>query len=171
MNTAMARRLTLGDRVLWIGAEDCEPGGTGTITRITPHQIEVMWEDESARRYRRDSFTTFDMRLPSRAGPLSTCRRHLPYTSKHDWSNPVLPDCPRDGWRAEWSADRSYLGSLLTGDPSAGLHWDLRAVPGEPSRRRCAPIVPQYLLACMKPSHRRSDSLTWGEAATGYSTE
>jgi hypothetical protein len=52
MNTAMARRLTLGDRVLWIGAEDCEPGGTGTITRITAHQIEVMWEDESARRYR-----------------------------------------------------------------------------------------------------------------------
>ena len=53
MNTAMARRLALGDRVIWMGKDDCQPSGTGTITRITAHQVEVLWEDEIARRYRR----------------------------------------------------------------------------------------------------------------------
>jgi hypothetical protein len=52
MNTAMARRLALGDRVVWIG-KDYEPSAQGTITRITAHQVEVRWEDETARRYRR----------------------------------------------------------------------------------------------------------------------
>src|SRR5262249_53901389 len=53
MNTAMARRLALGDRVLWMGKDDCPPSGPGTIIRITAHQVEVLWEDETARRYRR----------------------------------------------------------------------------------------------------------------------
>jgi hypothetical protein len=53
MNTAVARRLALGDRVVWIGKDDCQPSGPGTITRITAHQVEVLWEDETARRYRR----------------------------------------------------------------------------------------------------------------------
>jgi hypothetical protein len=53
MNTAMARRLVLGDRVIWMGKDDCQPSGAGTITRITAHQIEVRWEDATARRYRR----------------------------------------------------------------------------------------------------------------------
>ena len=53
MNTAMARRLTLGDRVIWAGKDDCQSSGPGTITRITAHQIEVLWEGETARRYRR----------------------------------------------------------------------------------------------------------------------
>ena len=53
MNTAMARRLVLGDRVTWVGKNDYSPGGPGTITRITAHQVEVLWEDETARRYRR----------------------------------------------------------------------------------------------------------------------
>src|SRR6516162_1123432 len=53
MNTAMARRLVLGDRVIWMGKDDCQPSGPGTITRITAHQIEVLWEGEAARRYRR----------------------------------------------------------------------------------------------------------------------
>ncbi len=52
MNTAVARRLALGDRVVWIG-KDYELSGHGTITRITAHQVEVRWEDETARRYRR----------------------------------------------------------------------------------------------------------------------
>ena len=47
-----ARRLALGDRVVWIG-KGYEPSGQGTITRITAHQVEVRWEDETARRYRR----------------------------------------------------------------------------------------------------------------------
>ena len=40
MNTAMARRLALGDRVIWIGTDDYQPSGPGTITRITAHQVE-----------------------------------------------------------------------------------------------------------------------------------
>jgi hypothetical protein len=52
MNTAVARRLALGDRVVWIGKDDYQPSGPGTITRITAHQVEVFWED-GARRYRR----------------------------------------------------------------------------------------------------------------------
>src|SRR5262245_25709629 len=53
MNTAVARRLALGDRVVWISKDDYQPSGPGTITRITAHQVEVLWEDETARRYRR----------------------------------------------------------------------------------------------------------------------
>ena len=53
MNTAMARRLALGDRVVWTGKDDCEPRGAGMIIRITAHQVEVRWEGETARRYRR----------------------------------------------------------------------------------------------------------------------
>jgi hypothetical protein len=53
MNTAWARRLALGDRVIWVGKDDCQPSGPGTITRITAHQVEVLWDGETARRYRR----------------------------------------------------------------------------------------------------------------------
>jgi hypothetical protein len=53
MNTAFARRLALGDRVIWMGKDDCQPSGPGTIIRVTAHQVEVLWEDETARRYRR----------------------------------------------------------------------------------------------------------------------
>jgi hypothetical protein len=53
MNTAIARRLSLGDSVIWVGDDNCQPSGPGTITRITAHQIEVRWEGETARRYRR----------------------------------------------------------------------------------------------------------------------
>ena len=53
MNTAVARRLALGDRVIWMGKDDCQPSGPGTITRMTAHQVEVLWEDATARRYRR----------------------------------------------------------------------------------------------------------------------
>jgi len=53
MNTAVARRLALGDCVVWISKDDYQPSGPGTITRITAHQVEVLWEDETARRYRR----------------------------------------------------------------------------------------------------------------------
>jgi hypothetical protein len=53
MNTAMARRLELNDRVIWMGNDGCQPGGPGTITRITAHHVEVLWEGETARRYRR----------------------------------------------------------------------------------------------------------------------
>ncbi len=41
MNTALARRLAL------------QPSGPGTIIRITAHQVEVVWEGETAKRYRR----------------------------------------------------------------------------------------------------------------------
>ena len=53
MNTALARSLALGDRVIWMGKDDYQPSGPGTIIRITAHQVEVLWEGEPAKRYRR----------------------------------------------------------------------------------------------------------------------
>jgi len=53
MNTAMARRLVLGDRVVWVGKNDYQPSRPSTITCITAQQVEVLWEGETARRYRR----------------------------------------------------------------------------------------------------------------------
>ena len=53
MNTAMARRLALGDRVIWMGNDACQSNGCGTVIRITAHQVEVLWEGETARPYRR----------------------------------------------------------------------------------------------------------------------
>ena len=48
MNTAVARRLALGDRVVWIGKDDYQPSGPDNA-----HQVEMLWEDETARRYSR----------------------------------------------------------------------------------------------------------------------
>jgi len=59
MNTAVARRLALGDRVVWVGKNDHQPSGPGTITRITAHQVEVLWEDETATRHRRTQLHNF----------------------------------------------------------------------------------------------------------------
>jgi hypothetical protein len=53
MNTAVARRLAVGDRVMWINKEDSQSSGQGTITRITAHAVEVRWDNESRMRYRR----------------------------------------------------------------------------------------------------------------------
>jgi hypothetical protein len=60
MNTAVARRLALGDRVVWIGGDGYQPSGVGTITRITAHEVEVRWDGGTVTRYRRAHFTTFD---------------------------------------------------------------------------------------------------------------
>jgi hypothetical protein len=49
MNTAVARRLALGDRVIWIGNES----PSGTINRITAHEVEVRWDGGTMARYRR----------------------------------------------------------------------------------------------------------------------
>jgi hypothetical protein len=53
MNTAVARRLASGDRVVWIGKDGYQPAGPGTITRITAHTVEVCWARGRAMRYRR----------------------------------------------------------------------------------------------------------------------
>jgi hypothetical protein len=53
MNTALARRLALGERVVWVGKDGEQPTGPGTITRITAHEVEVRWDGATARRYRR----------------------------------------------------------------------------------------------------------------------
>ena len=53
MNTAVARRLALQDRVVWIGNDDYQPVGLGTITRITAHTVEVRWDGGTLTRYRR----------------------------------------------------------------------------------------------------------------------
>jgi hypothetical protein len=50
MNTAAARRLALGDRVVWIGPQ---PTGPGIIARISPHEVEVRWDCGTMMRYRR----------------------------------------------------------------------------------------------------------------------
>ena len=72
MNTAMARRLVLGDRVIWMGKDDCQPSGPGTIIRVTAHQVEVLWEDETARRYRRAQLHNLrHVNLISAAGELA----------------------------------------------------------------------------------------------------
>jgi len=34
-----------------MGKDDYQPCGPGTIVRVTAHQVEVLWEDETARRY------------------------------------------------------------------------------------------------------------------------
>ena len=65
MNTAMARRLALGDRVIWMGKDDYQPSGPGTIIRITAHQVEVLWEGETASATAARNCTTFDMRNSS----------------------------------------------------------------------------------------------------------
>jgi hypothetical protein len=66
MNTAMSRRLALGDRVMWMGNDAWQPNGCGTIIRITAHQVEVLWEGETANTAARNC-TTFDMRISSLA--------------------------------------------------------------------------------------------------------
>ena len=53
MNTAVARRLALGDRVVWIGGDGYRPSGAGTISRITVHEVEVRWDGGTVTRYRR----------------------------------------------------------------------------------------------------------------------
>jgi hypothetical protein len=53
MNTATARRLALGDCVIWIGKDSYQPSGSGIISRITAHEVEVLWEGKTPRRYRR----------------------------------------------------------------------------------------------------------------------
>jgi hypothetical protein len=53
MNTAVARRLALGDWVVWAGKDEYQPTGPGRITRITAHEVEVCWEGEVVSRYRR----------------------------------------------------------------------------------------------------------------------
>jgi hypothetical protein len=53
MNTAVARRLALGDCVVWIGDDADRSTGFGTIIRITVHAVEVRWDGRTTTRYRR----------------------------------------------------------------------------------------------------------------------
>ena len=53
MNTAVARRLALDDRVAWIGNDGYQPAGLGTITRVTAHDVQVRWDGGTVTRYRR----------------------------------------------------------------------------------------------------------------------
>jgi len=76
MNTAIARRLSLGDHVIWVGNDDCMPSGPGTITRITAHQIEEWWEGEAARRYRRTQLHNLRHVKPISAAADRRCEPH-----------------------------------------------------------------------------------------------
>ena len=53
MNTAAARRLVLGGRVIWSGDDNYQPAGLGTIMRITAHEVQVHWDGGTVTRYRR----------------------------------------------------------------------------------------------------------------------
>jgi hypothetical protein len=53
VNTAAARRLAFGDRVLWVGKDGYQPAGLGTITLVTAHELAVTWDGERVIRYRR----------------------------------------------------------------------------------------------------------------------
>jgi hypothetical protein len=50
MNTAAARRLALGDRVVWVGSR---PIGPGIIASINAHEVKVRWDCGTVTRYRR----------------------------------------------------------------------------------------------------------------------
>src|SRR6266404_6178084 len=86
INTALARRLALGDRVIWMGKDDYQPSGPGTIIRITAHQVEVLWEGETAKRYRRAQLHNLRMRNSRRsvpARPITASK--APATSEFAW--------------------------------------------------------------------------------------
>jgi hypothetical protein len=53
MNTAAARRLALGDRVVWISTCGYRPDGPGTVARVTVHEVDVCWDGGILKRYRR----------------------------------------------------------------------------------------------------------------------
>ncbi len=66
MNTAVARRLAVGDRVIWMGKGDCQPSGPGTIY---PHHCSSGRGAVGGRNRQA---------LPSRAtAQPSTCETHL----------------------------------------------------------------------------------------------
>jgi hypothetical protein len=69
-----------------MGKDDYQPSGPGTIIRITAHQVEVLWEDETARRYRRAQLHNLRheklMRRRSLARPITAS---TPGTSELAW--------------------------------------------------------------------------------------
>jgi hypothetical protein len=73
MNTAVARRLALGDRVVWIGNEDEEPAKLGTVIRITAHAVEVRWDSGTGTRCRRAHL--YHLRHANVAEPLASGHR------------------------------------------------------------------------------------------------
>jgi hypothetical protein len=48
-----------------MGKDDCQPSGPRTITRITAHQVEVLWEGETASAIAARNCTAFDRRNSS----------------------------------------------------------------------------------------------------------
>ena len=74
MNTAVARRLALGDRVIWRTiASQVDPA---RLSRITAHQVEVLWKGATARRYRRAQLhNLLHVKLISAAGE-PYCKPH-----------------------------------------------------------------------------------------------
>ena len=84
MNTAMARRLALGDRVIWTDKENCQPSGRGTIIRITAHQVEVLW-GETAKRYRRAQLHNLRHVKSSFAAAEPRCKAHNGLESATSW--------------------------------------------------------------------------------------
>jgi hypothetical protein len=92
MNTAVARRLASGDRVVWIGKDGYQPAGPGTITRITAHAVEVRWDGGRAMRYRRAHLHNLPhVKLISEAAGRDHPARSFP---RQSFGFPHLPSLP-----------------------------------------------------------------------------
>jgi hypothetical protein len=66
-----------------MGKDNYQPSGPGTIIRITAHQVEVLWPDETARRYRRAQLHNLRHEKLISAGPRYTPHYGLESASYH----------------------------------------------------------------------------------------
>ena len=169
MNTAMARRLALGDRVAWVGKNLlAQPG---TVTRITAHQVEVLWEDETAIRYRR-------AQLHNLRHPKLICELHGEWSAMfidgvQESISParsfcrtcVEPHCSRPPPGLEYSSDVIRPGALygccrsktethtqdLPRYRARHAHWCIEAEAAEEARELAflpAPVIGATLATC-----------------------
>ena len=99
MNTAVARRLASGDRVVWIGGDGDQPAGPGTITRISAHAVEVRWDCGRATRYRRAHLHNLrHVKVISETGECEHSTPDSPRGSLHFPDLAAIPSAHRAVW-------------------------------------------------------------------------
>jgi hypothetical protein len=99
MNTAVARRLASGDRVVWISQDGYQPAGPGTITRITAHEVEVRWDGGRAMRYRRAHLHNLrHLSFISETAACDNATDSFPRESFHFPDRASIPSAHRDAW-------------------------------------------------------------------------
>jgi hypothetical protein len=106
MNTAIARRLALGDPVIWTGKDDYQPSRPGTIIRFTAHQVEVLWQGETAIRYRCGQL--HNLRHEKK---LISAAAEFPCTSPYGLDSARYLRLPAQPCRRTRSAHRNGLGA------------------------------------------------------------